>query len=344
MVGGAPSIGGGPQLPPTIRESETQAIVEVTKKYVLSLVLDTLKEAVPFTQREYNELFKYQSEASRPMLPPLLQLRTSGIESYGSRDESWRSNYQELFNALPENVQNWVTWEMSLPFAERDPSYVLVNNLLTTTASALTWLSHVGQPVAVNSQAEQNLVKNSALPFIALSSSVLQAEVALDIAGAWLNSVGANHAHFDQLSNFMGQMGNALIVLEDLKNQVGKGTKSLESQQKFVEIAYEFDRLSTLFHATNQGTDLQIIGTQLDTLAIISASWALSYGSPSLLLATTLATIGFSSDASAAGAVGTAYKTAINLVLSGLLNSVGFGPREELKEMTQLYNDLLSLN
>ena len=66
MVGGAPGLGGGPTQPPSIKESEAQAFVEVTKKYVMAMVYDSMAEVIPFTQREYDEVFKYRAESDRP--------------------------------------------------------------------------------------------------------------------------------------------------------------------------------------------------------------------------------------------------------------------------------------
>ena len=343
MVGGASSFGGGPTMPPTINETDSQGIVAITKKHVMNMVLDTLKEVVPFSQLEYDAVFKYQAEADRPTLHPLLHLRISGAEPEVIDEEKWQNIYHELFEALPENVKEWITWEMNKPFEDRDPSYVMVNNVLTTAARVIGWLSNVTQPVQANSRAEQSYVLNVALPFVALRSITAQTENILNAGNSWLNSVGANYPHHDSLISYLTQVGDALSRLENLREQVESGNTGPEIRQSFIEVAYEFDRLSTLYHATSLGNEFSILGAQLDALATVSAAWALTSGSPSLLLGTSIATIGLTSDASVAGFIGSTYNDAFDSLLGGIFNSVVFGPRAELDELVGLYNLLTQL-
>ena len=117
MVGGAPGLGGGPTQPPTQYETETQAYNEVTKKYVLGMVWDSIKEAIPFTQQEYDEVFQYKAEAERPTLHPLLHLRGSELESLTIDDETWKPAFQELFESLPRAFQEL---SASLPKTARE--------------------------------------------------------------------------------------------------------------------------------------------------------------------------------------------------------------------------------
>lgn len=339
MVGGAPGMGGGPNLPPTIRETDTQAINEVTKKYVMSMMLDTLKEVIPFTQLEQDEVFQYKAEADRPTLHPLMHLRLSGVEPYVIEEESWQPVYQELFEALPEDIQEWISWEMDLPSADRDPEFVLVNNLLTATAKTLGWISHATQPIQVNSPAEQNYMLNVALPYVALRSVAVETEAILNTAHSWLDSVGANYPHHDSLMNYLTETEEALNTLETLKDLVEGGNTGEEVKQAFVETASEFDRLTTHYNNSSLGSEFLILGSQLDALSTVSGAWALTSGSPSLLLATTMASIGLTSD-NEAGFIGNSYNTTINSLLNGILGSVESGPRAELEELNDLYNSL----
>jgi hypothetical protein len=338
----APGIGGGgPTQPINIRETESQAFVEVTKKYVLSMVLDTLAEVIPFTQREYDEVFKYRSESDKPTLHALLFLRLGAPEPYIITEERWHPVYQELFDSLPDHVKDWMAFEMNKSFTDRDPSYVLVNNLLTMTAKALAWLAIANQPIQPNSPAEQNYLDNVALPYIALRSIVNQTETVLHTAQSWLSSVGANYPAYDSLINYLSQVGTSLRKLETLRAEIESGNTSPEIRQKLVETAFEIDRLNTQYQTS--GNDLRILGTHLEALAAVTAAWALSSGSPSLLLGITIASIGLASDVSTTGFLGNGYTSTMDSLLNGIISSVIFGARAELEELTGLYNELAGL-
>lgn len=343
MTSGAAGLGGGPPQPVTWRDLETQAYAEVTKKFVVGMVLDTLAEVIPFTHREYDELFKYRSESDRPTLHPLLYLRTGGPEPYRIEEERWQPAYQEMFDSLPDNVKDWMAFEMSKPFADRDPSYVIVNNLLTSVAKALAWLGKVTQPIEPNSQAAQNYIQNVAVPYIALRGVISQAETVLGFSQAWLNSVGPNYPGFDSISSYLTQAGEILSRFERLRSEVESGNTSGDVKQSLIETAFELDRLNSQYQTSTPGGGLGILGTTLDSLATTAAAWALTSGSPSLLIGMAIATIGLTSDSSEAGFLGQSYSTLTGSLLDGVLNAFLFGPRAELEELNSLYNELAGL-
>lgn len=341
-IGGA-GLGGGPSLPVTHRDIETQGINEITKKEVVGMVLDTLAEVIPFTKREYDEVFKYRSEADRPTLHPLLHLRFGMAEGFEVDEGKWQPAYQEFFDSLPDHVKDWMAFEMNKPFAERDPEYVLVDNVITLAAKTFAWLSNVNQAIESNSQAAEKYIKNVALPYIALRSLVSSTEATLEFTKAWLSSVGANYPGFDTISACIKDAGNLLSRLELLKEELESGNSNADVRQRLVETAFEFDKLNKQYQSTGNSQGLGILGTTLKSLSLVSASWALSSGSPSLLLGTAIATTGLNSD-NETGFLGPSYKNITDSLLNGLLSAISFGPRAELNELNSLLNELSVLN
>lgn len=341
MVSGAQGMGGGPQLPPTIRESETRAFVEVTKKYILAMVSDSMNEVIPFTQREYDELFKYRSEASKPSLHGLLQVRSAGPQPYGEKDESWQQVYQELFKELPDNVRGWLAWELNQPPLERDPDFVAVNQLVTAAAKLISWLSNVAPPVQINTPAAENLLRNVQLPYITLKNVLAQSETVLKEAGAWINSMGSNHVSHDVLSNLLGEMRGSLDFLQNLKQLIKEGPAA-KVQEKFIQAAFELNRLSSAMQKTELGGELQILSTQLSALSKVVDAWAIGAAPSPLSIGAAIATIGLTSNEGISFG-GTNHKIALENLLNGIIGLINSSTQSALQEMQTLHNDLAAL-
>jgi len=343
MVGGAPGLGGGPTQPPTAWEAESQAFVEVTKKYVMGMTRDSMAEVVPFTQTEYDEVFKYKAESGRPTLHPLLFLRAGAAGGYELEEQNWQEHYQELLNELPANVKRLIEQEMNKPFQERDPDFVIVNSILKTTAMAIDWLATVTEPIQPNTRAEQNYFKSVALPFLALNAVSEQSEAVVDSAQAWLNLIGANHPHHDALHGLLADTKTALTALKNVRQRILSGDTGPEIRQGFLQIAHDFDRLYRGYQTAALGNDLFILGAQIQALATVTAAWSLKDGSQSLLLAHAIAARGLSTIESDIGIIGGTYTTAVDSLLEGVLSVFELGPKTEIAELTDVYHSLAEL-
>ena len=338
MVSGAQGMGGGPQLPPTIRETETQAFAEITKKYVIGMIADSMQEVIPFTQREYDEVFKYRSEASRPNIyHSLMQVRSSEPEAYEKKDESWQETYNNLVSNLPDNVKGWLEWELSQPNGQRDPDFIGVNNLLMAAAKLISWLANVAAPQThPNTESARNMMKNIQLPYVALGNVLAQSETVLNKAESWIESMGSNTTSHDHLSNLLSEMRGSLNFLQGLRPLIKEGPAS-KTQENFMQAAFELNRLSTMIKQANLGDDLKILSTQLGALAKISEAWSVHSDPSPLSIGTTIATLGLTFE-------GQNYESMIQHFLNGISELIGSGTQTELTEMQTLYNDLAALS
>lgn len=332
---------GGTSQPPQIRESETTAFTETMKKNVLAMLPADSLEVIPFTQRSYEEFFKYKSESGRPSLHSLLSLRTGSFPE-SIKDEVWQPIYQSLLNSLPPEIKEQLEQEMLKPFGERDPVFVELNSLLILVSKWIGWVEAGIQPIVPDSADERAYLLNLALPYIALRGVVNQTESVLEDAQSYLDALGPNYSQYDTVTSYISQIKNDLSELNALRELLEKGQDTPEIRQKILDISIDLARLSDQFQRTGS-TEFLILGNTLEALALVSAAWALDYGSPSLLLSLTLATIGISSANSDLGLVGETYDTILDWLLDGLLSSILTGPGVQLEEMDELYNALVQL-
>lgn len=340
FVTGGTGLGGSP-VPPQIRETETTAFNENMKEMIGMLPFGS-SEIISWAELGKDEAFEYKTESGRPMLHPLLFLRTAP-EMDTVDDELWKPIYDDLLDHLPPEIKEWLESELKLPFTDRDPDSVTTNHVLTFTAKAIGWLAVVNQPLEPNSPAAAYQIINSALPYIALQGIINQTEFAVESASTWLEDVGANHSHFDFYSSSISDISESVIELMTLNRETEHNLIREDVKSQLIETSNQLHELATDFNSHSIGNELHILGVQLDALATVSAALALSNGTPSLLIGTSIALIGLTNHASELNLFGQAYNSGLDAILGGVLDSFTFGPRAEMDELLSLLNDLESL-
>lgn len=307
---------GGPQQP-SVREQEQTAATEALKLMAgLSLLKDTLE--IPFSQMGGN-IWKYQSNASRPALPPLTSTR--GPASFEDlKDTSWKKNLENLVNLIPSELKSDYLAEMNLPLDQRNIDFVAFDNVLTTTAMTLSWLQEATGPSLAEGVASIDALLNMAMPHLALEGMIRTANLVLSKATNFLDNSGANYLQQDILRNFVRHAEKGIAEIENLQSEMKSSKSVIEGfatlAAKLTAISQEFDRLYT-------GSDLKILGITLASMASLSAALAFADpGTPSLFLALTVCSIGLNVGTSEAAIIGPAIEassSAISGALSGLL-------------------------
>lgn len=334
---------GGTAQPPQIRESETNSFTEVTKKNILAMLPPDSLEVIPFTQRAYDETFKYKAESGKPSLHNLLALRTAAF-SQDLPEEAWQPSYQALLDSLPPELREQLEQEGLKQLAQRDPDLTELNGLLVLMAKGFAALQAVLQPPAPNSPDEQDLLQNLALPHVVLRAVIDQADTILNDAKGSLNAAGANNPDYEPISDYVSQLSEDVNELNSQRQILVSGGDPSAVKQTMMDISSDLARLGAAFERTSPGGgDFQIIGQALQALSVVSSAWALEYGSPSLLLAFNLATTGISASDSGIGLIGGALNTALDSITDGLLSAIFQGAGAQLAEMEDLYNSLAQL-
>jgi len=173
------------------------------------------------------------------------------------------------------------------------------------------------------------------LPYVALANVLAQSETVLNKAESWIASTVSNTLSHDHLSNLLAEMRGSLDFLQGLRSLIKEGPAS-KVQEKFMQAAFELNRLSTLTQQGNLGGDLKILSTQLRALARIAEAWSVQTEPSPLAIGATIATLGLTLG-------GQSYESTIQHLLDGILGLIGSGGQTELKEMQTLYNELAAL-
>lgn len=186
----------GAYVPPTIEESERTATkaniaINLNVQYGVDSV-DTNHQ----TKVTEDEL-KYQSQASRPLLPPVHQMRTSGPQLETKPDESWKGIHDDLVEELPDDLKSFFLEQMQLKPSERHPSIEALNQAMIDAAKFIAALQAGAVPIAQGTAAEAQMNVNYHLPFIAKEGLIKAGGEAIKNLEDALNDVGANHPQFD---------------------------------------------------------------------------------------------------------------------------------------------------
>lgn len=340
-IGGGTGVGGGVQQP-QIEESKAQAFVEVMKKNILAMLPPDTLEVIPFSQRAYDETFKYKTEAGKPMLHPLLFLRTSDFPEL-IKEEIWKPTYQQLINLLPDDIRGWLYNEMEKPLEQRDVDAQSFNELLMFTAKTLCWLGEASKPIKPNSPEEAFYLVNLALPYIALRTGIKNTEDIIKMSVTFLEAIGPNHPSYDTFKHYLSQLGSLTDELNALRKELEGGNESPEIKRRMKEIANSIATLLQQFIKESRSEDFQILRSTMQALSVLTGAWALTSGSPSLMISLFIATIGLTKGESSLGVLPEAYNTIIDAIIEGLVSMVVFGSKAEIEELNDLINQLNEL-
>lgn len=206
-------IGGPTQL--GARELEATAIAQLTKA-ALGMVADSIE--ISFVKLGGN-LWKYAASSSRPTLAPLESARQSTLEK--AEDKSWKAFFDQLIENLPSEIAARLIREKQKAKEERSVPYMALEEVLVTTAKALSFIqsaSKVNEPASaayINALANLLVADNAALHLNRLGKEFFKE------AHQFLESVGSNYVHHDKLSHDLQEAEKILNHMEILNKKGG---------------------------------------------------------------------------------------------------------------------------
>lgn len=320
---------GGPSVP-LQRELETSAWTQVNKA-ALGIVPDSLE--VSFTNLG-GQLWKYQSDSSRPSLQSPGTLRTAQAKEEPAEDDSWKPIFEDLIGKLPSEVKDEFQKDLARPFERRSQNFAQLENTLTYTAKGLSWLAGAQKPVEPESPEMDRLQHNQALPGKALRGTVGHSQAIIGGANAFLSRVGPNHANHDELRHFADQATTLQDDLNNLLESLKDPNAPPPTGEQLTELSDQAQTLFRDFQRVDHGKDLQILSPMMETMAAVAAALSLTPASPTLFLGLKMATMGLFSSDSASGLFGSELAALIKALQSGqgaaLLKKVGMAKLQML--------------
>lgn len=311
--GGRDSIG-APPLPTAAEQEQTAATQALKLGNGLAITKDTL--LLNFFELG-GQIGRYPSNPSRPVLAPLIKARES-TPSEADSAASWKQAFDLLVSMLPIAVQQEFLIQMRLPIDQRSLDIVALNNVLSSSAGAVSWLSNTSAPSSTAGVTSLDHTLSVLLPFAALEGLIRFSGEIINSSTNFLDLMGANYPQQDALRGLTRQIAKAAEQLGELQNDFFQ-TQTVPHDQ-FVQLAAKLEQLNKQYLAVASGTDLTILGSTLGAMTMLSAALSLSDScSPILYLALSLSTIGLSSRDSETGFFGNVF-TNVNASLSlGLL-------------------------
>ncbi|MGZ3633499.1 MAG: hypothetical protein ACXWM7_04225 [Parachlamydiaceae bacterium] len=309
-IGG--SVGSPTQL--SVRELEATASVDVAKA-AMRIMADTLEVSLLVVDQDVR---KYQSSASRPVIAPLIKTRVA-TDYEQPRDESWRSLRNEMLNFMPKEFRQLFEAMLLLPKDQQNKDFILLDNTLQTAAKLLSWLAAASAPINADSPAALAAKANLLLPYIALNTSIRDSLLLFEHALSHLELVGPNDPNFDAISGYIGAFTPLVDELKVAMEQLQGPSTELLARSVLASIASKISVLADNYDRLYSGNELRLLGHTLHSIATATEALSLSQpGSAALLLTFSQALYAVKSDESALGILGNSYSTVIDAFKSGI--------------------------
>lgn len=350
ITGGGVGGNVGGTYSPTPRDTETTAAA-LNAKLGMGILPDSTAQVIPLTELVPRYIYGYvhgqgyKATPGRALLDHPLDTVRAAQPSLTTADSSWQTTYNELVSTLPPDLLSQFTTEKNKPFDQRNASFTATDNILTTTAKALTQLQTVAQPISNNPSDEADRAMNLMLPFSALLGSISQGAEVSQTSQSFLKDVGANHPNFDAVSGLSGQLQSALTLLQQVSRGAGQSFNNgipgqLDDNSRSISsrAAQMLTTLNEQMKNVDFGPDMQLLQPFANASAITATALALpNTASGALYLSLSTAMIGIDSGkGNEAGLVGPNLALFVNSLSQGIIS-------ETMPRSQQAGNSLLAL-
>lgn len=280
------SIGG----PPTPSQEETER-TGGTRSAMISLGIMTASQfdSQSIADIGKKDTWKYQSDATKPTIPPLRNLPVMA-KAWVDRDKEWMSEFNKLLNLLPEDIRQRYLEESKLPPDERSAEYGDLDSLLGFIADMTRWIHKVATPGEVAEASKMQMEMDKMFADHMRQSMVHIGKELVSSAFHVLEAIGRNDIHFDALSLQLRQIDAAL-------NELASG----EEGEALSPLVKDLQGWSVTLESRNMGDQLKILHALSAILGIITAGSSIESGSASALLGLGVANVGIDGTSSEIG-------------------------------------------
>jgi len=307
---------GGPQQP-SIFDLEQRGIQDTQRqRMAMSKEMDTLD--IPLILVAGGNIWKYQSPPNRPVLAPLIQLRTN--TAYDPViDETLKPIYENLLNRLPSELQDALKRDQQRPFEDRNLDFIVLDNALNSLTKATALIDRAAVLPPPESIAGERMHVAQVFPQVAFNSAVSYNQDLTASLQTLLSQIGPNDPNYDTVQN---ALTNAQTFLTQL---------SLPNN--LADVSSKIDQANKNFRRDLHDDSYQILDNSMDALSAISAALSQSTLAPSLFLAFTAANKGNAD--TELGIYTPSFNALIQNMSEGLSNALGWnGTTDSAKAKT----------
>lgn len=204
-------------MPPSVTELQANAATRNIQD-TLGIMKDPL--AVPFSEINKQDIWKYNSNSSRPSLPPAHTIRMSGPERQTEESQSWVARREQLVKDLPEDIQEALITNKGLSREQQFADFIALDEALTMLAKALVIIESGGEPLLRETRAEQNQKLYQQIPTYAQENYSHTAYEILNGIRDKMADMGRNNPSYDDISYYTS------LTQEGLETFNPKGTQS----------------------------------------------------------------------------------------------------------------------
>ncbi len=311
-----------PGLPDTSYYYKPDDSMVLQNKATIGLQPDLGPIIVPFTQLSTAQPWKYQSNANRPTLDLSLETQRVILKPGGEAPPPSSGTYNSLVSGLPPHLQTALApfQDPDVDTSTLDPNIVTLHQVLTYSATTVDTLQNAGRPAPPGSPEELDSIGYSQMPQVATGSLLADNQVILPSGQTFLNQLGPNYPHYDDMSNLLGQTqasSNGIAATTTAPNHAPP--EHVAAMR--ASTADDTGRLSGVYSNTDHGNQLQILGPVIGSQNVLAASQTIAPSNPALGLGLSVSTIGLNSSESRTGPVGSGMESVNTSVSNGLLTA-----------------------
>lgn len=299
---------------PTDRELENTAATQIARQ-MMGIVADSLD--IPFTQIGGN-IWRYQSDAGRPLLPHLGTTRIAKEQSQASGG-LWKDFFKELVDKLPLDLRERLNEDMAKSFEDHHPSLLNLRYLLSNTAKGLAWLKQAAEPMADEGAEVERTLDNRQLYGKALKGMFAQNKGILREGEVFLKEM-QNAPDYDALMNYLKEGEECQSRFMDLADSLQDPGSEPPTSDEISALTSKIERLLQQFTRIPPGKELQMLGPMFEAMAIMSEAMAVTPASPSLFLGLKVATKGMKLSESKTGMIAEELELLLDAIINGTID------------------------
>jgi hypothetical protein len=239
-------------------------------------------------QSRAHEPKRERSLATNPTLEfSLWNIRAGTREIFGDT-EAFEAAYENVVGMLPDDIKEELAQQLAKPLRDRDPDFIALNDALVSTAKEMEWANRASQPFDVNNAGTSGTEKNMELTDKALEGVFTQVGEFSTIRNELLPVLDAN----DNVSKNLALLQDSIGTLQNILTNRANGKNEEKTQQDLVDLAEHVQSISNDYQNSGKVGDMQILGTLLSSLGLVTAALTLDKPLQPLLIGLAHADIG----------------------------------------------------